>query len=150
MSTAGSDESTPSSSVSLSAAPASGGVPFLIAAPELSVEGAARALDFYSAAFGAVESERYHDGAGRVTHSTLRIGDAVLHVRDAVPDAAVASRSSTRLFVADTDESYARAIAAGATSTMQPTTMQWGDRMAQVDDPFGQRWTLTTHFKEDH
>ncbi len=28
---------------------------------------------------------------------------------------------------------------------MAPVDMFWGDRMGQVTDPFGQKWTLATH-----
>jgi uncharacterized glyoxalase superfamily protein PhnB len=52
------------------------------------------------------------------------------------------------LYVEDTDALYQRAVDAGATATMPPDDMFWGDRFAQVGDPFGHVWQIATH-KED-
>ena len=125
---------------------------FLINAPELIVDGAAAAIDFYKAAFGAVERERYHDSTGlKVAFSNLLIGEGIVYCSDPFSESGwPATRSSTRLFVADTDAVFQRAVGAGATAVTQPATMDWGDRMARVMDPFGQHWTLTTHEKEEH
>jgi uncharacterized glyoxalase superfamily protein PhnB len=43
---------------------------------------------------------------------------------------------------------FQRAVAAGATVKMPPMDMFWGDRYAQVTDPFGQRWSIGTHVKD--
>jgi predicted enzyme related to lactoylglutathione lyase len=46
--------------------------------------------------------------------------------------------------VPDVDESFHRALAAGAT-TQRPVADQFhGNRMGSVTDPFGHRWTLST------
>jgi uncharacterized glyoxalase superfamily protein PhnB len=52
------------------------------------------------------------------------------------------------LYVSDCDSLYNQALGAGATSTMAPENMFWGDRMSQVVDPFGHVWSISTH-KED-
>lgn len=57
-----------------------GAVPYLI------VDGAAKALDFYKAAFGATEVHRMLDASGRVRHAEFRIGRAVLMLADEYPD----------------------------------------------------------------
>jgi PhnB protein len=31
---------------------------------------------------------------------------------------------------------------------MAPADMFWGDRMGQLVDPFGQKWTIATHVKD--
>jgi hypothetical protein len=43
---------------------------------------------------------------------------------------------------------FNRAVGAGATATMPPMDMFWGDRMASVTDPFGQAWSFATHLKD--
>jgi uncharacterized glyoxalase superfamily protein PhnB len=53
--------------------------------------------------------------------------------------------STLYLYVPDADAVYQRALQAGATSTMEPTDQFWGDRMAGVEDPAGNRWWIATH-----
>ncbi len=36
----------------------------------------------------------------------------------------------------------------GATAVVPPTDMFWGDRMAQVADPFGHKWAIATHTED--
>ena len=52
-------------------------------------------------------------------------------------------RVGLRLYVADVDATYGRAIAAGATGT-EPTSRLPGTRSATVYDPFGLTWWLAT------
>src|SRR5207237_317534 len=55
--------------------------------PQLTVEGAAEAIEFYKKAFGAEEKSRAPDPSGKkVWHSELRIGDSAFFVNDAFPD----------------------------------------------------------------
>lgn len=51
------------------------------------------------------------------------------------------------LQVDDTDAWFRRAIDAGATQVMAPEDMFWGDRYAQVKDPFGHTWSIGTPSK---
>jgi PhnB protein len=55
---------------------------------------------------------------------------------------AAPSGVTLHLQVDDADRWYDRAIAAGATSVMAPENMFWGDRYAQVKDPFGHLWSI--------
>ncbi len=52
------------------------------------------------------------------------------------------------IYTADTDGMFQRAVAAGATAVMPPVDMFWGDRYAQLKDPFGHRWSIGTHVKD--
>lgn len=116
----------------------------------LSVEGAADAIDFYKKAFGAEEIDRAVDPSGsKVWHASLRIGDSMIMVNYVFPDmGGSASQSSMWLYVRDVDASFKRAVDAGAKPGMPPADMFWGDRMGQVTDAFGQKWTLATHVKD--
>ena len=46
--------------------------------------------------------------------------------------------------VADTDETYRRALNAGATSETEPEDRFYGDRNGGVKDPFGNIWWIVT------
>jgi len=76
----------------------------------------------------------------------IRIGDSVVMIsgdgrRDSMP-------AFLYVYVADTDVTYQRAIAADATSLEEPTDMPYGDRRAMVKDAWGNTWQIATH-KED-
>ena len=118
--------------------------------PQLAVEGAARAIDFYKAAFGAEELTRAPDPSGKkVWHASLRIGTSIFFVNDVFPEmGGTVSNTTLWIYAPDVDALFARAVAAGATATMPPADMFWGDRLAQVGDGFGQKWTLATHTKD--
>ncbi|MCL2777490.1 MAG: VOC family protein [Polyangiaceae bacterium] len=123
---------------------------FTTLTPMLSLNGAAKAIAFYVEAFDAKELEVALDPSGqKVWHAALRVGNAMLFVNDAIPEmGAGPTTSSMWLYVPDTDAAFERAVNAGATPSMQPADMFWGDRMAQVTDPFGQKWTIATHVKD--
>src|SRR5262245_37738649 len=88
--------------------------------PQLSIDGAAKAIDFYRKAFGAEQVDRAADPTGqKVWHAALRIGDSMLFVNDVFPDmGAEASTSSLWLYVADVDAAFKRAVDAGCKATM--------------------------------
>jgi PhnB protein len=117
---------------------------------QLAIEGAAKAIEFYVAAFGAEVVEQAPDPSGqKVWHASLRVGDSMLFVNDVFPDMGGSpSHSNLWLYVADVDGAFKRAVDAGANPAHPPSDMLWGDRMAQVADPFGQQWTLATHVKD--
>jgi len=123
--------------------------------PHLTCADAARAIDFYVAAFGAVELSRLPGPGGVLMHALLRIGDSPIMLNEAMPEcgnpgplALKGSPVTIHLYVADADATFARAVAAGATATMPPADMFWGDRYGQVVDPFGHRWSIATHRRD--
>ncbi len=120
--------------------------------PGLSVRGGADAIDFYARAFGAEEIYRMPGPDGKVMHAELRFGDSIVMLGDEEPGMGASSPEtlggstvSLLFYVPDVDAAYARAVAAGATSVQGPADMFWGDRFAQVRDPFGHRWSIGTH-----
>ena len=116
----------------------------------LAVDGASDAIAFYKKAFGAEEVSRAPDPSGKkIWHAQIRIGDSQIFVNDVFPEMGGSpSHSNLWLYVADVDGSFKRAVGAGARSAHEPSDMFWGDRMAQVEDPFGQKWTLATRVKD--
>jgi len=47
------------------------------------------------------------------------------------------------MFVEDVDAAYQQAVSAGATSALEPTDQPYGERMAWVNDEFGNVWYLS-------
>lgn len=124
--------------------------------PHLVVKGAARAIEFYESAFGAEKLfTNCMDETGQVLHGRIRIGDSIVMLNDEFPEhgclaPAEGSRPAVtvHLYVEDCDALYARSVAAGAETVMPPTDMFWGDRYAQVKDPFGHVWSIATCVEE--
>jgi PhnB protein len=117
---------------------------------QLAIDGAGKAIEFYKKAFGAEVVDQAADPSGtKVWHASLRIGDSMLFVNDVFTDMGGSpSHSELWLYVTDCDASFKRAVDAGAKGTVPPSDMFWGDRMGQVVDPFGQKWTIATHTKD--
>ncbi len=74
---------------------------------------------------------------------------------DEFPDLGVVSPKSLggspvtlTLTVPDVDASVARALGAGATLSRPVTDKFYGDRTGLVIDPFGHRWTISTHVED--
>jgi uncharacterized glyoxalase superfamily protein PhnB len=123
--------------------------------PHLVVRGAAKALEFYKQAFGAVEVTRSPMPDGRLMHSEIRINNTPVMVNDEFPEfgamspqALNGSPVTLHVFVPDVDKAFAQAVAAGAKATMPVMDMFWGDRYGKLEDPFGHHWSLATR-KED-
>jgi PhnB protein len=115
--------------------------------PYLNIKGAAEAIDFYKAAFGAEERGGRAPGPnGSIMHAEIKIGDSVVMVSDALN--APPSQSTLHLYTADADALWKRATAAGATVTMPIADTFWGDRYGVVTDRWGNRWAISQH-KED-
>lgn len=114
--------------------------------PFLTVKGAAKIIDFLKQAFGAEEIMRMPGPGGVVMHAEVNIGNSRLMLSEAMQNPP--SQSSFYLYVNDADAMYKRALAAGATSQIEPRDEFYGDRAAMVKDPFGNVWSVATH-KED-
>jgi PhnB protein len=123
--------------------------------PYLTVNDAAKAIDFYKRAFDATEVVRMQSPHGKVMHAEIRIGDSMVMLADEMPGADTRSpqslggtTSAVFIYTKDVDATYQKAVSAGAKAIAQPTDMFWGDRYGKLTDPFGHSWGLATH-KED-
>ena len=112
--------------------------------PYIVVDDVDRLLDFLNAAFDATEKERVPSQDGRTGHAEVTIGDSYVMMGRA-QEGFPALPCSLYLYVADTDATYAQALAAGATSVQEPVDMFYGDRNAGVKDPAGNTWMIATH-----
>jgi PhnB protein len=123
--------------------------------PYLIVRGAARALEFYKRALGALELFRFPMPDGKLGHAEMQIGDSRIMLADEHPEmgykspqAYGGSSVSIVLYVEDVDARFAAAVEAGAKSIRAVADQFYGDRSGTLVDPFGHVWTLSTH-KED-
>jgi PhnB protein len=123
--------------------------------PQLTLDNASEAIDWYKKALGAEEIGRTKDDEGRVLHAELRIGDSRIMLNDVMmgkgPRAFGGSPASLYLYVENSDSLFNRAIAAGGRvhGSMGALADQfWGDRSGTLIDPFGYQWTIATRKEE--
>ena len=125
--------------------------------PQLTLDNAVQAIDWYKKALGAEEVARAVGPDGKILHAEVRIGDSRIMLNDAMmggkgPKAMGGSPASLWVYVEDCDALFNRAVAAGAqvdASAMGAMMDQfWGDRAGTFTDPHGYTWTIATH-KED-
>ena len=119
--------------------------------PHMVVAGAAEAIAFYVAAFGAEEIRRTPGPDGKLLHAALSInGSSVMLVDENLefgmfsPKALDGSPVTIHLIVDDADAWMQRAVAAGGVEAMAVQEVFWGDRYGVVVDPFGHSWALAT------
>jgi uncharacterized glyoxalase superfamily protein PhnB len=115
--------------------------------PYLTVEAAARLIEFLKQAFDAVETERMTRPDGTIGHAEVRIGDSVVMLSDAMGEWKPIP-SAIYLYVRDADATYYRALEAGAVSVMKPADQFYGDRQGGVKDPAGNSWWIATRIED--
>ncbi|HKC02869.1 MAG TPA: VOC family protein [Sphingomicrobium sp.] len=120
----------------------------------LTVDDAARAIDFYKQAFGATEISRLPMG-DKIGHAELQVGDTRFMLSDEFPDfdnLGPKSRGGTTvnlvIYTDDVDSAFKKAIAAGGSEKMPVENQFWGDRMGTLTDPFGHKWSIATHVED--
>ena len=123
--------------------------------PYLCVDGADAAITFYAEVFGAKERMRLPGPGGRVGHTELEIGDALLMLSDEYKEMGILGPASIggtpvtlSIYVDDVDAVFATAIELGATATREIQDQFYGDRSGQFIDPFGHRWSVATHVRD--
>jgi len=104
--------------------------------PRLSVDDVPGLVEFLKQAFKA-------EGDAHIEPCQLRIGDSLVMVsgtgvRDVMP-------AFLYLYIENVDDTYQRAITAGAESLEAPQDMPYGDRRAMIKDPGGNTWQIATH-----
>lgn len=115
--------------------------------PYLIVDDVAGLIDFLQQAFGAKETERMQQPDGRIMHAEVRVGDSMVMMGETDEDVS-SMPAMLHLYLEDSDDAYQRALSAGATSLREPTTEFYGDRIAGVQDAFGNQWWMATHVED--
>ena len=123
--------------------------------PYLYIDGAARAIDFYKQAFGAVEVMRLEASGGKIGHAEIKIGDSHVMLADEFPDMGArgphtigGTAVGLMVYLPDVDVVVDRAVKAGATLERPVENKFYGDRTGGIIDPFGHRWYISTHVED--
>lgn len=114
--------------------------------PYLIVADAPAVVEFAKQVFGAVEKSRALGSAGGY-HCDVQLGDSMLMIGGGGEGAqwkGTPMPVPLHLYVADVDESYRRALAAGAMSLYAPMDQPYGDRDCGVRDAGGDQWFMAT------
>ena len=113
-------------------------------APYLVVDGARATIDFLKTVFGATELRHFKDGNGKVVHGEVRIDDTVVMIADGAPPAWPPVPAHVHIYVEDVDDTYRRALAAGAESVQEPVRKDDEDKRGGVKDAGGTTWWIAT------
>ena len=106
--------------------------------PSVITDAVAGLVGFLKIVFGAIGELQ----SGAPTE--MRIGESVVMI-SAGGGAREAMPAFLYVYVENADETYQRAIAAGAQSIERPADMPYGDRRAMVRDSWGNVWQIATY-----
>ncbi len=115
--------------------------------PYLVVKGADAIIEFLKQTFNGVETLRSVLPSGAVMHAEVKIRDCVVMISDA-SDEVPPFPAMMNVYVEDVDDTYTRALRAGATSLREPRDEVYGDRSAGVKDVAGNVWWIAAHVRD--
>ncbi len=115
----------------------------------LCVADTAKAIEFYTKAFGAREKMRLTEPSGRIGHAEVDLGGTTLMVSDEFPEFGITGPRegcgvpvTLHLHVDDADAMIGRALTLGATLEREAKDEFYGERSGVIRDPFGHRWNI--------
>lgn len=124
-------------------------------APGIAVNDAARAIDFYKAAFGAVERYRLMDPENsKIGHAEITINGALVMLADEYPafnkTPKTLGGTPVKLCLTsnNVDAAFDRAIRAGAEIISPVNDQFYGHRSGSLRDPFGHEWTISKEIEK--
>jgi PhnB protein len=117
--------------------------------PYMRLKNAAKAIEFYSRAFGAKEKFRLTEPSGRIGHAELDFGGTTLMLSEEYPEFGFigpqslgGTSMSIHLHVDDCDAMIRQAVSEGAALLREPSDAFYGERSGTVRDPFGHEWMI--------
>jgi PhnB protein len=122
--------------------------------PELTLSDARGAIEFYKKAFGAKDLGTHATPDGKkIMHGALEINGGVVFVVDDFPERAGGKERSPKalggspvtihLNCVELQTAWKTAVKAGATVLLPLAKQFWGDTYGILEDPFGQRWSMS-------
>ena len=114
--------------------------------PYIVVPGIARLLDFLEQAFGAKRREVMKREDGSIAHASVTLGDSILEMGESVDKKSMPM--TFHVYIPNVDDTYKRALAAGAKSLSQPTDQFYGERSAGLIDDWGNHWYIATYTED--
>jgi len=122
--------------------------------PYLRVREAASAIRFYKKVFGASERYRLRMG-GKIGHAELELGGSTLMISDEFPEVQAVGPKALKgttvtltVYVDSVDRVVAKAVKAGAKVRRPAADQFYGDRSAQIEDPFGHVWSIQSRIEK--
>jgi len=122
----------------------------VVASPRVAYRDVAKAIEFYTKAFGAREMFRFEVG-GNIPHAEIVIGKSVIALAGEWPEggrfsAETVGQSPVQLSlqVENVDDFAARAVAAGLKPLGPIKDQFYGHREGSFVDPFGYTWNIFT------
>ena len=110
--------------------------------PYLIVNGAAKFITFMQKVFDAEESHRSMRDANRIMHAELLIGGSTIMLADST-ETHGERPAGMFIYVDDADETFKKALDAGATVITEVADQPYG-RSGGVQDAFGNVWWITS------
>lgn len=89
---------------------------------------------------------RMFNADGRIGHGEVDLGGSVVMMFDAQPDWPP-TPAHLRVYVADAQGAFDRAVAAGAREVTRVTELAFGERVARVRDAQGHLWWIHERFE---
>jgi len=115
--------------------------------PYLMIKGVERFTTFMADVFSATITEQLTQPDGSIGHTELRIGDSLIMLSEASEDRP-AMPTMLHLYIENVDETFDRAIKAGARAISAPADQFYGDRSAGVVEPCGNTLWIATHIED--
>ncbi len=110
--------------------------------PYLILNGADKFINFAKNVFDAVETHKSMRDENIVMHAEIMIGESTIMFADSTKDHPGRS-SGFFIYVDDANQTYKKAIDAGATKVSELSDQVYG-RSGGVLDPFGNTWWITS------
>jgi PhnB protein len=115
--------------------------------PYFVVSDAEKFITFLKNVFDATEIGRSVMN-GRIANVRIRIGTSSFMISEAGAEGLKVTAAAYYVYVEDTDKTFAKALAHGATKMFDPMNMPYEDRQGGVIDPFGNTWWISTRLVE--
>ena len=119
----------------------------LVLNPYLGLSNAIDFAEFAKKVFNAQDKQKKLSPDGKqVMHGIVNISGTDVMYSDATKDKGYMN-SGLMVYVENSDETYKKALAEGATSVMEPSDQSYG-RASGAKDPFGTTWWITSVIKK--
>jgi len=114
--------------------------------PYLVVPDADAELKYLKDAFGGTETSCQRNADQAIMHAEVQVGDSLIMLGQAGAEWKPL-QAALYVFVPDVDQTYAKALKAGATSQSAPEDKPYGHRTAGVVDQNGITWWIGSPIK---
>lgn len=122
--------------------------------PALAFKGTAAAIEWYRNIFDAKEKLRMENPDRTIGHAELNIGDSQFFLAEENPEVNKTPRTAggnsiqLYVYVPDVDAVIKKAVNNKAKLLRAAEDMFYGDRVGQIEDPFGYQWSVSTHVRD--